>query len=145
MEKKADNKKIEKAVEFKGKYLYGLGKRKRAVARARLYAKQSGFVVNGKAAKDFFDDEMLVAAASKPLVLTGLADAFGVSVVTQGGGKSGMAIATSLAISRALLLHDEKLRIQLKPQGLLSRDSRKKERKKPGLHRARRAHQFSKR
>lgn len=129
---------------FKGKYLYGIGRRKRSVAQVRLYPEKSGVFVNGEEASKFWSKGLLEDVL-KPLVLTGLDKKFGVVVSVHGGGKAGSSIAARLGIARALLVHDAKIRIQIKPQGMLKRDSRKKERKKAGMHKARRGHQFSKR
>lgn len=142
---KSQEKKGSKKNALRDKYFYGIGRRKRATARVRIYPKKEVMRINGKDIKAFLGDNELIEKALKPLTVVGMRDDFGVSVKTQGGGKAGIAGAVSLAIARALLSYDEKLRTQLKPQGLLTRDDRKKERKKPGLHRARRAHQFSKR
>ncbi len=129
---------------LKGKYFYGVGRRKRSVAQVRLYPEKSGVFVNGKEADKFWSKGLLEDVL-KPLVLTGLDKKFGIVANVHGGGKSGSSIAARLGVARALLVYDAKIRIQIKPQGMLKRDSRKKERKKAGLHKARRGHQFSKR
>ena len=127
-------------------YLYGLGRRKRSVAQVRLYLNGSGKVtVNDKDLKEYlpvFENQM---RATAPLKETGMLESVDVVVKTQGGGITGQADAIRLGLARALLVHNEALRPVLKKLGLLVRDARKKERKKPGLKKARRAPQWSKR
>lgn len=127
-------------------YFYGCGKRKTSVARVRLYPKGKGMiVVNEKPAQEYFTLTTSLGIINAPLKLTGLAKEFDISVKLAGGGTSSQAEALRHGISRALLQFDANLRATLKKAGFLTRDARIKERKKPGLKRARRAPQFSKR
>ncbi|MHB0858371.1 MAG: 30S ribosomal protein S9 [Anaerolineae bacterium] len=126
-------------------YYYGTGRRKSAVARVRLYPGDGAFVVNGKPAQEFFSRETDFASASEPLRLVGHETRFTVSVVVAGGGVTGQAEAIRHGIARALLEVDPELRPNLKHAGFLRRDPRTKERKKPGLKRARKAPQYTKR
>ncbi|PIR53109.1 30S ribosomal protein S9 [Candidatus Peregrinibacteria bacterium CG10_big_fil_rev_8_21_14_0_10_49_10] len=126
-------------------YFYSVGKRKSAIARVKLYADGKGGVeVNGKKTGDYFSG-VQVENAVAPLALVGKKNEFDVDVQVFGGGKSAQSDAMRHGVSRALLLFDPQLRSQLKHEGFLRRDARIKERKKPGLRRARRAPQFSKR
>ncbi len=126
-------------------FFYGLGKRKTAIARVRLFQDGEGKVtVNDEPlAKYFFST--LGENALAPLALTGQQKKVDVQAFVQGGGKVAQSDAIRLGISRALMLMDPAMRAVLKQAGFLRRDSRIKERKKPGLKRARRAPQFSKR
>lgn len=124
---------------------HGLGRRKSAIAQAQLTEKPETRQVNGLAFEAYFPTVSMQKAALKPLEVTSQADVFGFSVKVLGGGKHGQAGATALALARALVASDAGFRTQLKQAGLLTRDARVKERKKPGLKRARRAPQFSKR
>lgn len=126
-------------------YLYAIGRRKTAVARVRYYKKTPGdFEVNGKKFDLFFDTAELRKIAESPLKLTNHA-ANKITVKVQGGGKKSTAESVRLGIARILLQIDPELRAVLKAAGYLTRDPRKKERKKPGLKRARRAPQWAKR
>ncbi|MEI6221784.1 MAG: 30S ribosomal protein S9 [bacterium] len=146
---RAKRKKIEIPSALSGKYFYGLGRRKRAIAQVRLYVDMrdsaGGAVVNKKLLEDYFDTEEQRVDAGRPLDVTQLPDRFFISVQVKGGGKSGQADAVSMGIARALLAFDISLRGQLKLAGLLTRDPREKERKKIGLKRARKAPQYTKR
>jgi len=126
-------------------YFYGLGKRKSAIARVRLFQDGAGeMTVNTQPlAKYFFST--LGENAAAPLALTDQIKKMDVQAFVEGGGKVSQSDAIRLGISRALILMDPALRATLKQAGFLRRDSRIKERKKPGLKRARRAPQFSKR
>ena len=127
-------------------YYYGTGKRKTAVARVRLYKNGKGdLTVNEQEGGKFFTLKKLLAVINSPLKLTSLTKKFDISAKVSGGGIVAQAEAIRHGISRALLRYDDALRITLKKAGLLTRDPRVKERKKPGLKRARRAPQFSKR
>ena len=126
-------------------YYYGTGRRKTATARVRLYPGQGAFVVNGKPAEEFFSREMDLAAASAPLRATETEGQYMVSVVVSGGGVTGQAEAVRHGVARALLEANPELRSTLKRAGFLTRDPRAKERKKPGLKRARKAPQYTKR
>lgn len=127
-------------------YYYGTGKRKTAVARVRLYKNGKGdLTVNGQEGAFFFKLKKLLSTLNSPLRLTSLSKKFDISVMVSGGGMVAQAEAIRHGIARALLKYDEALRTTLKKAGFLTRDPRVKERKKPGLKRARRAPQFSKR
>ena len=142
-----EKKKIEKNEEhkFKGKFIAATGKRKTAAAQVRLYKSGSGIiVVNGMKASQYFPAN-LVTVLNQPLKIAGLSKDLDFSVVVNGGGKSGQADAVKLGISNALPEHNEELRASLKAKDLFTRDSREKERKKPGLRKARKAPQWSKR
>lgn len=128
------------------KYFQGLGRRKSAIAQARVTAGGKGTItVNGKAFEEFFTTETLRRMVTKPLAEVGKADKVDVSIKTSGGGIVGQADASRLAVARALILLDEALRPALKAAHTLTRDPRKKERKKPGKHGARRSPQWRKR
>ena len=124
---------------------YGTGRRKSAVARVRLLPGSGSFTVNGKDIEEYFGYETLKELAKSPLVLTEKLGQFDVKVNVKGGGFTGQAGAIRHGVSRALLELDENLKPVLKREGFLTRDSRKKERKKPGLKKARKSSQFSKR
>jgi small subunit ribosomal protein S9 len=128
-----------------GQYYYGLGRRKCAIAQVRLFPSGEGeVIVNGRPARDYFGREALDLLLQEPLrAVEG--GAYNVVARVVGGGLTGQAGAIRLGIARALLVADETNRQLLRPRGLLTRDARVKERKKPGLKRARRAKQFTKR
>ncbi len=127
-------------------YFYGTGRRKTAVARVRLLVGTGQITVNGKTSADYFGGRQLYdIIITHPLRLTNTLGRFNVSVKVLGGGTSGQAGAVRHGIARALLQADETLRPTLKKNGLLTRDPRMKERKKPGLKRARKAPQYTKR
>ena len=124
---------------------YGTGRRKTAVARTRLYPGAGQIYVNGRPMEQYFPRKTLQMIVRQPLVLTKLAEKFDIKVNVCGGGISGQAEAVRLGIARALLQSDAELRAVLKRAGLLTRDARKKERKKYGLAAARARFQYSKR
>ena len=126
-------------------YHYARGRRKEAIATVRLYPGKGEVVVNDKPAGEYFNNDSLVAVVERPIKLAGQDQKLRVSLHVSGGGKRGQADAASLAIARALNVLSDDLRPTLKKAGLLTRDSREKERKKPGLKKARKAPQFSKR
>ena len=127
-------------------YFYGTGRRKKSVARVRVYAGSGKITINNRDIDDYFGLETLKLIVRQPLALTGTADKFDIVCNVQGGGVTGQAGAIRLGLSRALLQYDtENLRGKLKKAGFLTRDPRMKERKKYGLKAARRAPQFSKR
>lgn len=127
-------------------YFHGIGKRKSAIANVKLFADGSGDIkVNGMKPKDYFQSPYQVENAMAPLVMTEQKSGFDVEINLVGGGKSAQSDAMRHGISRALLLVNPDFRHDLKRAGFLRRDARIKERKKPGLKRARRAPQFSKR
>jgi small subunit ribosomal protein S9 len=126
-------------------YNYGLGRRKQAIATARLYKGGGEILVGEVTASEYFNNDALVELLQQPITLAGQDKKLRVTLKVIGGGKRGQADAARLAIARALEEMDENLRTTLKKAGYLSRDPREKERKKPGLKRARKAPQFSKR
>jgi small subunit ribosomal protein S9 len=130
---------------FSGKYFYGLGKRKSAVAQVRVYEKGKGeIIVNGKEYNQYFPVSTLLGLIKSPLTLTGIKD-ISITAKIIGGGVSAQADALRHGISRALVLMQEESKLILKKEGHLTRDSRIVERKKPGRRKARRAHQWVKR
>lgn len=131
----------------KNTYFYGLGRRKSSTARARLYGSGSGKVtVNDQPILEYFDGfESLVWELSEPFRVVSKENEFDVTIRVSGGGSHSQVGASKLAIANALADMNDDLRSTLKKQGLLKRDPREKERKKPGLKRARKAEQFSKR
>ena len=137
----------------KSNVYYGTGRRKTSVARVRLVNGTGKITVNGKDVREYFPFETLVMDLVQPLELTNTKEMFDVVADVRGGGFSGQTGAIRLGITRALLEYDSKTpadsensyRKLLKAAGFITRDSRIKERKKPGLKKARRAPQFSKR
>ena len=127
------------------KFEYGTGRRKTATARTRVYAGSGNITVNGRAFEDYFPRKTLQMIIRQPLALTKTLDRFDVKVNVSGGGVTGQAEAVRHGISRALLQADPSLRAVLKRAGFLTRDARKKERKKYGLAAARARYQYSKR
>ena len=126
-------------------YYYGLGRRKAAIARVRLYPGNGAFIVNGRPLEEVITRASVRQDLMRPLTTTETGNRFNVQAKVQGGGVSGWAGAIRLGIARALIAADEVYRRPLRAQGLLTRDARVKERKKPGLKRARKAPQFTKR
>ena len=126
-------------------YFYGTGRRKKSVARVRLYPGTGVVTINGKNIDEYFGLETLKLIVNQPLEATENVGKFDVVANVVGGGISGQAGAIRHGIARALLVADEANRGVLKAAGLLTRDPRMKERKKYGLKAARRAPQFSKR
>jgi small subunit ribosomal protein S9 len=126
-------------------YYEGIGRRKASTARVRLMNGTGQFVVNEKSLEEFFtrpgDIEMIVG----PLETVGRRTSLDVSVLVQGGGVTGQTDAVKLGVARALLKLDPELKPVLRQQGFLTRDPREKERKKPGLKRARKAPTYTKR
>ena len=128
------------------KYYEGVGRRKAATARVRLYPDgQGNIVVNDRPLEEYFCRRMDVLLLRKPLEVVEMAERFDVSVLVEGGGVRGQAGAIRLGIARALLEVDPELRPPLRQGGYLTRDARVKERKKPGLKKARKAPQYTKR
>ena len=129
------------------------GRRKRSVAQVRMTSGKGKITVNGVDVNEYMPFAVLVMDLKQPLVATGNEDKFDIEVNVKGGGFSGQTGAIRLGITRALLEYDSttskdsenSFRKILKPAGFITRDARKKERKKPGLKKARRAPQFSKR
>jgi small subunit ribosomal protein S9 len=126
-------------------FFQGTGRRKTSIARVRLVPGDGAIIVNGKPLDEYFGRDGLAELASQPFVATNQARRFNAMVKVEGGGDSGQAGAISHGIARALLQADATHRTLLRGAGLLTRDPRAKERKKPGLKRARKAPQFTKR
>ncbi len=134
------------------KVFTGTGRRKSSVAQVKMTAGKGNITVNGRDVKDFFPYETNIMDLKQPLVATNNENTFDIEVKVNGGGFSGQTGAIRLGITRALLEYDKanegsetSYRTTLKRAGFVTRDSRSKERKKPGLKAARRAPQFSKR
>ena len=128
-----------------GNFYYGTGRRKSAVARVFMKRGSGAIVVNGKPVDEFFSRETGRMIVRQPLVLTGNEGRFDIMVNVVGGGESGQAGAVRHGITRALIDYDANLKPQLSAAGFVTRDAREVERKKVGLHSARRRKQFSKR
>jgi len=131
----------------KDHYYEAVGRRKTSVARVRITeAKSNVITVNdGKKLEEYFPTDELQAVASEALLKSAIDEKFSVTALINGGGISGQADALRHGISRALIVFDETNRSKLKKLGFLKRDPRMKERKKPGLKKARKAPQWSKR
>jgi small subunit ribosomal protein S9 len=128
-----------------GDYYYGTGRRKSAVARVFIKSGKGQFIVNGKPVDEFFARETGRMIVRQPLELTKTGPNFDVLVNVYGGGENGQAGAVRHGIARALIEYDAALKPTLSAAGLVTRDAREVERKKVGLHKARRRKQFSKR
>lgn len=126
-------------------YSYAIGRRKTAVAQARLYAGKGASTVNGKPIDTYVTRADLFSAIYSPLKTAGVYDNFHFDIKVEGSGESAQAIAIRHALARALTVADASLRQALKGAGFLSRDARKVERKKPGFHKARKSPSWSKR
>ena len=126
-------------------YFYGTGRRKKSVARVRLYPGTGAITINGRDIDNYFGLETLKLIVNQPFGVTGTEGKFDIICTVKGGGLSGQAGAVRHGAARALLQADDAFRPLLKKAGLLTRDPRMKERKKYGLKAARRASQFSKR
>ena len=124
---------------------YGTGRRKSSSARVFMKLGSGNITVNKLPIDQFFGRETSRMIVRQPLDLVGMNDKVDITATVAGGGMSGQAGAIRLGIARALLKYDEAMRGDLKAKGMLTRDARKVERKKVGLHKARRATQFSKR
>jgi small subunit ribosomal protein S9 len=124
---------------------YGTGRRKSSAARVFLRPGKGNIQVNGKPLDTFFGRETARMIVRQPLEITKLTDKFDIMVTVEGGGISGQAGAIRLGVARALVQYDETLKSPLRKAGFMTRDAREVERKKVGLHKARRATQFSKR
>ncbi len=134
-------KKIKKKIQY-----FGTGRRKKAIARVRLIPDGSGsIVINKRTLDEYFGLDTLKYIVNQPLELTATTGKFDIIVNVNGGGFTGQAGAIRHGISRALVKADESYKPALKAAGFLTRDPRAKERKKYGLHKARKAPQFSKR
>ena len=126
-------------------YYPGTGRRKTAIAQVRLMPGTGNYTCNGKPMADYFPGMMLLNRATMPLRVINAEQQYDVVVKVLGGGVHGQAGAVSHGLARALVASDETLRQVLRKNGLLTRDPREKERKKPGLRRARKAKQYTKR
>ena len=127
-------------------YIYGLGRRKSATARARLYDGKGNITINDKPALEYLSgNKTLLAEITDPLALTEKQGDFDITIRVSGGGLAGQVDAIKLAISKTLVAKFPDLRPVLKKAGFIKRDPREKERKKYGLRSARRREQFSKR
>lgn len=141
-------KEIEKATREgdKSRFIEAVGRRKTSSARVRLFTQgHKGIIVNGKSYTDFFPVADLQKVVEDPMEKLKCLDKFGVTVIVNGGGRSGQAEAIRHGIARTLVKLNPYFKKRLKKAGFLTRDSRMRERKKPGLKRARRAPQWSKR
>lgn len=128
------------------KYFYGLGRRKSATARARLYAGKGNLTINDKPAAEYLDgNKTLLAELTDPLALVGKQKDYDITVKVSGGGTAGQVDAIKLAIAKAITVDGPDLRTTLKKAEFLRRDPREKERKKYGLRSARKREQYSKR
>ena len=126
-------------------YFYGTGRRKKSVARVRIYPGSGEITINGRSIDDYFGLETLKLIVNQPYEVTDTIGKFDIVCTVTGGGISGQAGAIRHGVARALLTADAEYRPALKAAGFLTRDPRMKERKKYGLKAARRAPQFSKR
>lgn len=138
-------KEVVKPVAPKGKYYYANGKRKTSIARVKMYEGTGTITINDKPAAEYLTVKTLMGIVKSPLKLVGAADKFSIVVKVDGGGVHSQADAIRHGIARALIIMDPFNKPTLKKAGMLTRDSRVKERKKFGLKRARKAPQFSKR
>ena len=137
--------KSKEPVKDTARYFFAVGRRKTSIARVKLFIRGKGEItINGKKSQEYLPDFVLQETINAPLKLVNLTKADAI-IAVNGGGKRGQAGAIRLAISRALLKFDKNLRKTLKVAGFLHRDPRIKERKKPGLKRARKAPQWGKR
>ncbi len=128
-----------------GNYNYGTGRRKTSVARVFIAKGKGVIVVNGKPLDEYFSRETGRMVVRQPLELTGNLESFDIKVNVNGGGETGQAGAVRHGITRALIDYDATLKPTLSKAGFVTRDAREVERKKVGLHKARRRKQFSKR
>ena len=124
---------------------YGTGRRKSAAARVFLRPGKGSITINDRTIENFFGRETARMIVRQPLELTQTTEKFDVKVTVEGGGITGQAGAIRLGIARALVEYDESLKQPLRKAGFMTRDAREVERKKVGLHKARRATQYSKR
>ena len=124
---------------------YGTGRRKSSTARVFLRKGNGSITVNERPLDEFFGRQTARMIVRQPLELTKSTDKFDIMVTVEGGGTTGQAGAIRLGIARALVEYDESLKGELRKAGFMTRDAREVERKKVGLHKARRATQFSKR
>ena len=125
--------------------IWATGRRKKAIARARISAGKGSIIVNKQPLSEYFKSELLQNEVKTALTLVEVADKYDIEITVTGGGLSGQAGACRHAIARALVLSNETFKKEIKSNGLLTRDPRMKERKKYGLKKARKAPQFSNR
>ncbi len=128
-----------------GKYYEGIGRRKESTARVRIYAGQGAYLVNERPMNEYFYRNVWQQFAREPLRATQNENRFTITAQVKGGGLSGQAAAVALGLARALVEADENFKKSLRSVGVLTRDAREKERKKPGLKKARKAKQYTKR
>ena len=128
-----------------GQWNYGTGRRKSSVARVFIKKGTGVIMINGKTIDDYFGRQTSIMIVRQPLLLTANDVAFDIKISVKGGGESGQAGAVRHGITRALIDYDEALKPDLSRAGFVTRDAREVERKKVGLHGARRRKQFSKR
>ena len=126
-------------------YFYGTGRRKKSVARVRVYEGSGVITINGREIDDYFGLDTLKLIVRQPMMVTDTMGKYDIVATVVGGGVSGQAGAVRHGLARALVKADENMKPALKKAGLLTRDPRMKERKKYGLKAARKAPQFSKR
>ncbi len=136
---------FEKPTIAKGRYVFATGRRKTAVANVRLFAGSEDNIINKKKMDVYFGQKGMQDAALRPLALTGLLGDFYFTAHVNGGGSNAQSEAVRHGIAQALASMNDDMKTMLKKNGFLTRDDRKKERKKPGLRRARRAPQWAKR
>ena len=128
-----------------GNWNYGTGRRKSSVARVFIKKGTGQITVNGRPLDQYFGRQTSIMVVKQPLVLTANVEAFDIQVNVHGGGESGQAGAVRHGVTRALIDYDATLKPELSNAGFVTRDAREVERKKVGLHGARRRKQFSKR
>jgi small subunit ribosomal protein S9 len=129
----------------KQSYFHGTGRRKTAVAQVKLMVGNGAIIIDGKPIEERFPSLEHQRVINQPFIATETTGKYNVVIKTAGGGVSGQSSAISHGISRALVRADERFKPVLRQNGLLTRDARAKERKKPGLKRARKAPQYTKR
>ncbi len=144
-EQETSKTKPDEPIKFKGKYIAAIGRRKSAVARIRLYKNGKGFVMVNETKLNRYFTPRQVIIVYQPAKQSGQLRDFNFSILVKGGGKKAQAQAIRHGMARALVEYDKDLKPAFKAKGWLTRDARKKERKKPGLKKARRAPQWSKR
>jgi small subunit ribosomal protein S9 len=152
MATKVKKEKVEKKAEIKEKkepYFYAVGRRKSATAQAKLFAQDKAgdedILINGKKLIDYFPTKIYQDIILAPFQTTGTSGKFMAKIDVRGGGPRGQVEAVRLSVARAIVKYDEALKTSLRAAGYLTRDSRKVERKKAGLKKARRAPQWQKR
>ncbi|MBV8379892.1 MAG: 30S ribosomal protein S9 [Paucibacter sp.] len=128
-----------------GNWNYGTGRRKSSVARVFIKKGSGQIIINGKTVEQYFGRQTSIMVVRQPLLLTNNGETFDIKVNVHGGGESGQAGAVRLGVTRALIDWDANLKPELSRAGFVTRDAREVERKKVGLHGARRRKQFSKR